>query len=47
MWPSIHYRTGFQLKSKAENGADPVVEYFRKIQLPVIFRWRTLTAITS
>ena len=25
-----HYRTGFQLKSKAENGADPVVEYFRK-----------------
>ncbi|MBE2295919.1 MAG: sugar kinase [Phycisphaerales bacterium] len=25
-----HYRTGFQLKSKAENGADPIVEYFRK-----------------
>lgn len=24
------YRTGFQLKSKAENGADPIVEYFRK-----------------
>ncbi|KLN46737.1 2-dehydro-3-deoxygluconokinase [Providencia rettgeri] len=25
-----HYPTGFQLKSKAENGTDPKVEYFRK-----------------
>ncbi|WP_312983145.1 sugar kinase [Atlantibacter sp.] len=24
------YPTGFQLKSKAENGTDPIVEYFRK-----------------
>ncbi|MFE4111185.1 sugar kinase [Kosakonia sp. YIM B13611] len=24
------YATGFQLKSKAENGTDPIVEYFRK-----------------
>ncbi|WP_054177981.1 sugar kinase [Trabulsiella odontotermitis] len=24
------YRTGFQLKSKVENGTDPIVEYFRK-----------------
>jgi len=25
-----HYPTGFQLKSRAENGTDPIVEYFRK-----------------
>lgn len=25
-----HYPTGFQLKSKAENGIDPIVEYFRQ-----------------
>lgn len=25
-----HYATGFQLKSKVENGTDPIVEYFRK-----------------
>jgi 2-dehydro-3-deoxygluconokinase len=25
-----HYPTGFQLKSKTEGGADPIVEYFRK-----------------
>lgn len=25
-----HYRTGFQLKSKVEDGTDPIVEYFRK-----------------
>lgn len=24
------YATGFQLKSKVENGTDPIVEYFRK-----------------
>lgn len=24
------FATGFQLKSKAENGTDPIVEYFRK-----------------
>ncbi|POT55576.1 2-dehydro-3-deoxygluconokinase [Citrobacter amalonaticus] len=25
-----HHATGFQLKSKVENGTDPIVEYFRK-----------------
>ncbi|MFM2480862.1 sugar kinase [Celerinatantimonas sp. YJH-8] len=25
-----HYPTGFQLKSKTQNGTDPIVEYFRK-----------------
>lgn len=25
-----HHATGFQLKSKTENGTDPIVEYFRK-----------------
>ncbi|MEX3020442.1 sugar kinase [Kluyvera sp. STS39-E] len=25
-----HHTTGFQLKSKVENGTDPIVEYFRK-----------------
>jgi 2-dehydro-3-deoxygluconokinase len=24
------FATGFQLKSKVENGTDPIVEYFRK-----------------
>lgn len=28
--PDERYATGFQLKSKVENGTDPIVEYFRK-----------------
>lgn len=29
-YPDGRYATGFQLKSKVENGTDPIVEYFRK-----------------
>lgn len=41
------YATGFQLKSKVENGTDPIVEYFRKGSAASHFRRRILMNHTS
>jgi hypothetical protein len=41
------FATGFQLKSKVENGTDPIVEYFRKGSAASHLSWRITTPTIS